>query len=214
MGTNHTQIGCYPLSRLAVLNAGLSFQSQLPASSPAFLTARGRWSLKSPTAAPHREEKKSQLELLSWWPCQPQLWDSLEPLMGASHPALTQLPSKFLGAFLSLPKACSHWVAASQRSPPHCESHLAQWTVCVLSCARLFATPWTVACQDPLSTGFPRQESWSGLLFPPPEDIPNAGIEPKSPPLAGGFFTSAPPRKPIVCVCVCVVFVCVYFRLF
>ena len=53
----------------------------------------------------------------------------------------------------------------------------------------LFATPWTVAHQAPLSTGFSRQEHWSGLPFPPPGDLPDAGIEPtslSSPALAGG----------------------------
>ena len=40
-----------------------------------------------------------------------------------------------------------------------------------------FGTPWTGACQDPLSMGFPRQEHWSGLLFPSPGDLPDPGIE-------------------------------------
>ena len=40
------------------------------------------------------------------------------------------------------------------------------------------ATAWTVARQPPLSMGFPRQEYWSGALFPPPGDLPNPGIEP------------------------------------
>ena len=40
-----------------------------------------------------------------------------------------------------------------------------------------FAPPWTVASQAPLSTGFPRQEYWSGLPFPPPGDLPDPGIE-------------------------------------
>ena len=53
-----------------------------------------------------------------------------------------------------------------------------------------FATPWTVAHQTPLSMGFPRQEYWSGLPWPPPGDLPNPGIEPASPALAGGFFTN------------------------
>ena len=48
----------------------------------------------------------------------------------------------------------------------------------VLSCARLSATPWTVARQTPLSTGFSRQEHWSGLPFPPPGDLPDPRIEP------------------------------------
>ena len=46
-----------------------------------------------------------------------------------------------------------------------------------LSRVRLFETPWTVACQSPLSRGFSRQEHWSGLPFPPPEDFPNPGIK-------------------------------------
>ena len=44
-------------------------------------------------------------------------------------------------------------------------------------------TPWTAACQAPLSMGFPRQEYWSGWPFPPPGDLPDLGIEPKSPAL-------------------------------
>ena len=59
----------------------------------------------------------------------------------------------------------------------------------------VFATPWTVARQAPLSMGFPRQEYWSGLPLPPPGDLPNPGIEPTSSvslALAGGFFTTAP----------------------
>ena len=47
----------------------------------------------------------------------------------------------------------------------------------------LFATPWTVAYQAPLSMGFSRQEYWSGLPFPSPGDLPDPGIEPRSPAL-------------------------------
>ena len=71
------------------------------------------------------------------------------------------------------------------------------WYVCVLSCfshVRLFATLWTVARQAPLSMGFPRQEYWSGLPCPPPEEISHPGMEPMShwsPALAGGFFTTS-----------------------
>ena len=57
-----------------------------------------------------------------------------------------------------------------------------------------FVITWTVAHQAPLSMGFSRQEYWSGLPFPPPEDIPNSGMEPQSlvsPALAGGFFTTS-----------------------
>ena len=57
----------------------------------------------------------------------------------------------------------------------------------------------TVAHQTPLYVEFFRQEYWNGLPFPPPEDLPNPGIEPMSlapPALAGGFFTTTPPGKP------------------
>ena len=68
-----------------------------------------------------------------------------------------------------------------------------RYCVCVLCHVLLFVTPWTETHQAPLSTGFPRQEYWSGLPFPPPEDFPTLGIEPPSaasPALAGGFFTT------------------------
>ena len=51
---------------------------------------------------------------------------------------------------------------------------------CRLSRVQLFATPWTVAQQAPLSVGFSRQEYWSGLSFPPPGDLPDPEIEPAS----------------------------------
>ena len=59
-----------------------------------------------------------------------------------------------------------------------------------------FATPWTVACQAPLSMEFPRQEYWSGLPFPPPVELPDPGIKRvslMSPAMAGVFFTAVPP---------------------
>ena len=65
-----------------------------------------------------------------------------------------------------------------------------------LSCVLFFLTLLTVAQQAPLSSGFPRQECWSGLPFPPPRDLHDPGIESVSPALAGGFFTTEPPRMP------------------
>ena len=58
-----------------------------------------------------------------------------------------------------------------------------------------FATPWTIAHQVPLSMGFPKQEYGSGLPFSFPGDLPNPGIEPVPPALAGGFFTTEPSGK-------------------
>ena len=57
----------------------------------------------------------------------------------------------------------------------------------------IFATPWTTACQAPLSMEFSRQEYWSGLPFPTPGNLPNPGIKhtsPVSPELAGRLFTT------------------------
>ena len=64
-----------------------------------------------------------------------------------------------------------------------------------LGCVQLFVTPRTVAHQS-LSVRFPRQEYWSGLPFPPPEDPPDPRVKPESPVLAGGFFTTEPPGEP------------------
>ena len=64
-----------------------------------------------------------------------------------------------------------------------------------------FAIPWTGAGQAPPSVGFSRQEYWSGLPFPSPGylpdpgNLPDPGIEPESPALAHGFFTTEPPEK-------------------
>ena len=57
--------------------------------------------------------------------------------------------------------------------------------------AQLFVTLWTVAFQAALSMKFCRQEYWSGLLCPPPGNLPDPGAEPEAPALAGGFFTTS-----------------------
>ena len=61
-----------------------------------------------------------------------------------------------------------------------------------LSHVRLFATPWSVAHQAPLSMGFSRQEYWSGLPFPSTGDLPDPGIEPGSPALQTDALPSEP----------------------
>ena len=71
---------------------------------------------------------------------------------------------------------------------------------CVLSRVWLFVTPQTVACQAPLSVEFSRQEYWSGLSFPPPEDLPDPGIDletPSSPALQVEFLPLCHLRGPI-----------------
>ena len=62
-----------------------------------------------------------------------------------------------------------------------CQSCIESVCVKSLSRVRLFETPWTSARQAPRSMGFPRQEYWTGVPFPSPEDLPNPRIEPRSP---------------------------------
>ena len=75
------------------------------------------------------------------------------------------------------------------------------WIVCLDACmhiqllshVQLFVTPWTVAHQAPLSMGSSKQQYWSGLMYPPPEYLPDPRIETaslESPELAGRFFTN------------------------
>ena len=69
---------------------------------------------------------------------------------------------------------------------------------CVLSHfsrVQLFVTLWTKARQFSLSMGFSRQEYWSGFLCPPPGDLPDLGIEPRSPALQADFLPSEPQGK-------------------
>ena len=71
-----------------------------------------------------------------------------------------------------------------------------------VSPVQLFVTPWTVACQAPLFMGFSRQEYWSGLLYPPPGDLPNPGIELASfmsSALIDGFFTISATWEALEC---------------
>ena len=65
-----------------------------------------------------------------------------------------------------------------------------------LSRVQLFVTPWTVACQASLSTGFSRQAYWNGLPFPSPGDLPDTGIKPMFPTLQADSLPSKAPGNP------------------
>ena len=87
------------------------------------------------------------------------------------------------------------------RSPNQAVDLGLSFSVCVLllSWVQVFATPWTVTHQAPLSMELSRQGYWSGLLFPTPGDLPNPGIKPKSlvsPAFVCWFFTIAPLGSP------------------
>ena len=73
--------------------------------------------------------------------------------------------------------------------------------VSVVQLCPLFATPWTVVHQDPLSMEFSRQDYWSGQPVPSPGDLPNPGIKPRSPALQGDSLSFEPPGKPLKCLC-------------
>ena len=75
--------------------------------------------------------------------------------------------------------------------------HTVKMKVKSLCRVRLFATPWTVAYWAPLSMGFSGQGDWSGLPFPSPGDLPNPGIEPRSPALQADTLPSEPLGRPL-----------------
>ena len=80
------------------------------------------------------------------------------------------------------------YTAAHQASLPSSKHWVSEWKS--LSHVRLFATPWTVACQAPLSMEFSRQEYWIRLSFPPPGDLPSPGIRLSSLVLSSFSFSS------------------------
>ena len=74
--------------------------------------------------------------------------------------------------------------------------HFGAHKVKSLSRVQPFASPWTVVYQASLSMEFPKQEYWNGLPFPSPADLPDPGIEPRSPTLQADTLPSEPPGKP------------------
>ena len=89
------------------------------------------------------------------------------------------------------------WAKEHPPNPPICIS-------CIICCrfvAKLGPTLWdlwTVACEVPLSMKFPRQEYWTVFSFPSPRDLPDSGIKPVSPALAGRFFITESREKPLL----------------
>ena len=97
-----------------------------------------------------------------------------------------------------LPPPVSHSSCLVTHCQPLCASSCTVF--CVLSHVQLFATPWIVDNEAPLSIGFSRQVYWSGLPFPIPGGLPHPWVKsecPASPAFAGGFFTTEPPGKPL-----------------
>ena len=96
---------------------------------------------------------------------------------------ITWLEHEFLPQSISFPQRESESVSCSVVSDSLCQ---------------LFATPWTVTCQAPLSKGFSGQEYWRGYPFRLPGDLPDLGIESGSPALQADSLPSESPQKPQV----------------
>ena len=132
----------------------------------------------------------------------------------------TNIQSYFRDIAASVPKYCNKlsptmqdtqnsWLPSAYKSyiytilqPSKCVTVLCASVLSCFSHVWLFATPWTVACQTPLSMVFSRQEYWDGLPCPPPGDFSNPGVEPGSlvSPAQVDSLLLAPPGKPwVVC---------------
>ena len=122
------------------------------------------------------------------------LWDSSARLYAASSP-----PAARVGLLERQWQGCERKqkharVIESWAQNWHKVTSSARVHAQLLSRVRLSVTPWTVACQAPLSLGFSRQENWRGLPCPPSADLPDAGMEAvflTSPALAYRFFTTS-----------------------
>ena len=135
------------------------------------------------------------------WPRQKQFWSS------GGNKSLTEVCSKenrtsdgskcehFQG--LLLYKWCSTYSGSIYNGSTYNSSTYKFSTLKVkvksISCIWLSATPWAIDYQASSSMGFSRQEYWSGLPFPSPGDLPDPGIEPRSPTLQADGLPSEPP---------------------
>ena len=130
-----------------------------------------------------------------------QQWSS-EIFLFTFLTTLCQLPSP-VGSTFSGMYLCESYPVILLCSHKRWPTKFLLWCICLdlCVCAQLlspilfFATPWSIACQAPLSMEFPRQGNWSQLPFPSPGDLPDPRIYPAAPALAGGVFTTEPLGK-------------------
>ena len=154
--------------------------------------------------------EKGELQTLNGWDCQKSFknWSFIKSVMLAAayrQQEIREQTGSLVRRLRSVIQAKDGAFQISERQWEWWEGVI----VYLISCVQLFATPWTIACQAPLSVGYHRQEYWSVLLFLSSGDLPKSGIESTPPAFPGGFFTIEPqgkPRKELVCVCV---YVCV-----
>ena len=124
----------------------------------------------------------------------------LTTFLDHSHHSPPSLSSSQTSVFPPTPSTSYSFYPATahQNCQLFLPSHFTQVSLCVcaelLSRVQIFATPWIVAHQAPLSMGFPRQKHWSRLPRPPPEDLFDPGVKPASLAslvLASRFFTAS-----------------------
>ena len=105
------------------------------------------------------------------------------------HAEAGQLPAQ-LGVTGGISEALL-WPPVQPSTPGGVNDPPVEHACCRFCCVQLLAISRTVTCWVPLSKRFSRQEYWSGLSFPPPGELPNPGLKPGSPALAGWLFTVA-----------------------
>ena len=121
---------------------------------------------------------------MTWLPFWLSYWSAIWHIMWTHQPYLSSSDNEgFSGS--------QHYFFPSQGHLEKCGVIFLLFSCSVLSDS--FVTSWTVACQAPLPMEFPRLEYWSGLPFPSPGDLPDTGIEPRSPVLQADTLTSEPP---------------------
>ena len=112
------------------------------------------------------------------------------------HTKVKNIQSDLENQFFKIARCVKHWTIVKKLKESIVNNNYAVLVLMLLSRVQLFATPWTVAHQAPLSMGFSRQEYWSGVPYPPPGDPPNPGMEARSSTLQADSLPSEPSRKP------------------
>ena len=127
----------------------------------------------------------------------PPSWNSPDKNTGVGCLSFLQgiFPTQGLNPGLPHCRRMLYQLSHQGSSPTFFVSALYMLCTQLFSRVRLFATPWTAARQAPLSMGLSRQEYWSGLPCPPPGDLPNPGIESRSPALHADSLLSEPLGK-------------------
>ena len=147
--------------------------------------AGGFWLADSPACSGH--SKKYWGRSCDSHLCQEVTVSQRTSYLSKQHLWMTDLQSSKKRSHLA---QLSHLTDKGTKASIGAHSDLA--SQCALSRFRLFGTPWTLACQVPLSMGFSRWEYWSGLPYPPPGNLPDSRIKTASPALQVDSLSAGP----------------------